>query len=655
VARALDGGGPDYGADGVAGQPRLGIFKRQRSSAVPPAAAPSAAVPAATAPEAATADGPAPDGAAPGAAAPGATEHTAQARTPAAPDGASPAAPAPAAPPPAPAAATAAPAAARGSLAQASLPRGRPAARPRGGAHRAPGRRSGSRGPAGWASAPAGADGPARPVTPATAPTATPVIITGPDGESRPPDPGPRATATRPGPSISALAAARIAATESMSRAEPAGASPAGPADFDARVVKETFACLAANAPLAMEHFYSHLFISSPETRAMFPMEMGQMRERLFAALSRLVHILDRPAESAAYLAQLGRDHRKYGVKDKHFEAFFAALLETTALFAGADWSPETETAWRGALEYAARTMRSAAAADARDHPAWWVGEIVDHDRRTESVAVLTIRTDKPLPYRAGQYVPVQVPRWPRVWRPYSIANAPRADGLIHLHVRAVPGGMVSPDLVRHSTVGDTVLLGPASGEMTAPPPGSDGDLRCIAGGTGLAPIKAIVETAVGSRRGDRPRRITLFVGARRLAEVYDLSDLAAMQSAYPGLQVILVLSDELPRAGSPVLPAAGLAAVAGPLPEAVLEHGPPDVTRTYVCGPAAMVARTVEVLTDQVPAGHLHYDPPPAGPPPAAWGSEPASAGEPDDFRRSPLFAKFAGPGFAPEQAARL
>ena len=110
--------------------------------------------------------------------------------------------------------------------------------------------------------------------------------------------------------------------------------------------------------------------------------------------------------------------------------------------------------------------------------------------------------------------MPVQVPRWPRVWRPYSIANAPRADGLIHLHVRAVPGGMVSPDLVRHSTVGDTVLLGPASGGMTAPPPGSDGDLRCIAGGTGLAPIKAIVETAVGSRRGDRPRRITLFVGA---------------------------------------------------------------------------------------------------------------------------------------------
>jgi NAD(P)H-flavin reductase/hemoglobin-like flavoprotein len=503
-------------------------------------------------------------------------------------------------------------------------------------------------------------------VTPATAPPAPAIITAGPAGEPGPLDARPdtrAAAADGPGSSVSALAAARIAATRRLTGSEPVAAGrpgSAGPADFDVRVVQETFACLAANAPLAMEHFYSHLFISSPETRAMFPMEMSHMREGLFAALSRLVRILDRPAESAAYLAQLGRDHRKYGVKDKHFEAFFAALLETTALFAGAGWSPATETAWLGALEYAARTMRSAAAADARDHPAWWVGEIVDHDRRTDSVAVLTIRPDQPLPYRAGQYVPVQVPRWPRVWRPYSIANAPRADGLIHLHVRAVPGGLVSADLVRHATVGDTVLLGPAAGEMTAPPPGSAGDLRCIAGGTGLAPIKAIVETAVGSRRGDRPRRITLFVGARRLDEVYDLADLTAMQAAHPGLQVILVLSDEPARpGGAPLLSeqqaAAGLTAVAGLLPGAVLEHGRPGVTRTYVCGPAAMVARTAELLADQVPAGHLWHDPLPADPPPAAPASEPASAGEPDDFRRSPLFAKFAGPGFAPEQAARL
>jgi NAD(P)H-flavin reductase/hemoglobin-like flavoprotein len=579
VAIALDGGVPDHGAERVAGQSRLGIFRRQRDTAAPSASASPVPAPASLLPAAAE--------------------------------------------PPSPAA-------------------GRSGTRPRGGTHRAPSRR-----PSGAGRPESGLAG-YRPAGERTQPEREAY-----DNSPRPPAPG------RPLPSLSSLARSRIAQTESMAGPGPdpepdAPRSPAA-AEFNARVVQESFAGLITNAPLAMEHFYSHLFISSPETRAMFPMEMSQMRERVFAALSRLVRSLDSSEQSAAYLAELGRDHRKYGVKDKHFEAFFTALVDTVAHFTGSGWTSDTETAWRGAMEYAARTMRSAAEADARDHPAWWVGEIVEHDRRSEDVAVLTIAPDQPLPYLAGQYVPVQVPRWPRVWRPYSIANAPRADGLITLHVRAVPGGLVSADLVRHATAGDTVLLGPASGEMTAPPPGSDGDLRCIAGGTGLAPIKAIVETAVGSRRGDRPRRITLYVGARRMDDLYDLADLQAMQSAYPGLRVVLVLSDESVLTGRPLLSqqqaAAGLTAVGGLLPGAVLGHGGRlEPAHTYICGPATMVTQTAEALASQVPAGLLHHDPLPAGPAFAARPPEPASPGQPADFRRSALFAKFARPGFAPE-----
>jgi NAD(P)H-flavin reductase/hemoglobin-like flavoprotein len=604
VAIALDGGVPDYSADGLAGHRRLGIFRRERDNAEP--------------------SGPAP-------------------RASAAP---APASRAQASPVPA-SAASALPAAALPSVSPPPLAPGRPGPRPRGGAHRAPSRRSNAgRRPLRASARPA-------PDAPAPADRRDAGGRAAPAGQQAP---------ARPLPSLSGLVAARIGRTASLAEPAPAATRSPGAADFDALMVKETFACLTANAPLAMEHFYSHLFISNPETRAMFPMEMSQMRERLFTSLSQLVQSLDSAAESAAYLAELGRGHRKYGVKEKHFEAFFNALLETAAHFAGRRWTPQAEAAWRGAMEYAARTMRSAAEADARDYPAWWVGEIVEHDRRGESVAVVTIRPDKPLPYRAGQYLPVQVPRWPRVWRPYSIANAPRADGLINLHVRAVPGGMVSADLVRHASIGDTVLLGPAAGEMTAPPPGSDGDLTCIAGGTGLAPIKAIVEAAVGSRRAGRPRRITLFVGARRMDDLYDLPDLQAMQSAYPGLQVILVLSDEPALSSQPLLPeqqaAAGLIATSGLLPGVVLAHGPLDQAQTYICGPAAMVAQTARMIAGHAPAGQVHYDPLPAGPLPAgpvfaARPAELASPGEPDAFRRSPLFAKFARPGFAPEQQA--
>ena len=168
-------------------------------------------------------------------------------------------------------------------------------------------------------------------------------------------------------------------------------------------------------------------------------------------------------------------------------------------------WTAEMAAAWRSALDYFAAVMSAAAATDAQSQPAWWTGEIVQHDRRTETVAVLTIRPDRPLRYTAGQYIEVQAPRWPRIWRRYSIANAPRENGLIDIHVRAVPGGLVSNALVSHCATGDAVLLSSARGDLAVPAdPGRD--LVCVGGGTGLAPVKAITEEVVGAARHGRRR-----------------------------------------------------------------------------------------------------------------------------------------------------
>ena len=460
---------------------------------------------------------------------------------------------------------------------------------------------------------------------------------------------GPRGPLDTPAPR-------RYARTESIAASLTESGEPASRPDFDARLVKESFAHVMANSALAMEYFYAHLFTASPETRAMFPMDMSQMRERVFAALTRLVWSLDAPEQLAAYLGELGRGHRKYGVKEQHYHQFFDALLATAAYFDGGGWTPETESAWRGALAHAARTMRSAADADARNHPPWWIGEIVNHDRRTDSVAVLTIAPDRPLRYRPGQYLPVQVTKWPRVWRPYSIANAPRSDGLLELHVRAIPGGMVSTALVRDATAGDTVLLGAAAGEMTVPD--RHGDVVCLVGGTGLAPVKAIIEQLGTARLHAAPRRISLFVGARTQADLYDLASLRAMESAYPELRVIPVLSGELgPSAGArrTSLPAlskdAGAHGLTGLIPDIVRGNPLFENSEAYICGPEAMVTHTALLLAEHTPAERIHYDPPPDDRPGTLplsraaqpGGARPAAA----DWRDTPLYAKFARPGF--------
>jgi NAD(P)H-flavin reductase/hemoglobin-like flavoprotein len=392
--------------------------------------------------------------------------------------------------------------------------------------------------------------------------------------------------------------------SRTAARSDSADAQATRPRDirsFDARLIKGSFVHVAANAEAAMEHFYSRLFVRYPEIRSMFPHAMREHMERVFASLTRIVWSIDSPDSLASYLGEMGRGHRKFGVKDRHYESFLAVLLETVRHFNGHYWTDETQAAWDAAFGHVSSTMRAAADQDAAHQPPWWLGEVVQHDQRSQDLAILTIRPDQPLRYTPGQYVAVQVPRWPRVWRNFSIANAPRENGLIDLHVRAVPGGLVSGSLVHNTGLGDTVLLGQACGEMTASAdPGRD--LLCVAGGTGLAPLKAIIEAVIAAGRPGKRRKITLFFGARTEEGLYDLADLRVLEWIYPALTVIPVVSDQPEYDG-----------IKGMLPEIAARHASLDDAEVLISGPDRMVARTVALLASRVQPGQIRHDPPDA------------------------------------------
>ncbi len=346
-----------------------------------------------------------------------------------------------------------------------------------------------------------------------------------------------------------------------------------------------------------MEYCYARLFAANPEVRSLFPMSMTALRERVFAAFTQLIWSLDSEPRLSELLGELARDHRRFGVTEHHYDAFFAALRDTARHFLGPDWTTQTSDAWEAALGFMSSTMWQAAEQDAKVAPPWWIAEILAHDLRSPGVAVIRLRPNQPLHYQPGQYVPVQVTRWPRTWRPYSIASSPRPDGQFDLHVRAVPGGLVSNTLVYHSQEGDCVMLGAAAGAMTLTD--SDRDLLFVAGGTGLAPIKALIEQALAAPVTGRRRKMTLFAGARQHFDLYDLEDLQLLESACPALRVIPVLSDE-----------PGFSGLTGLLPDVVGGHGLFENTDAYICGPPAMVSRTAAVLAASIPAGQLHHDP---------------------------------------------
>jgi NAD(P)H-flavin reductase/hemoglobin-like flavoprotein len=368
--------------------------------------------------------------------------------------------------------------------------------------------------------------------------------------------------------------------------------------EFDARLVKESFARLAENAEAAMEHFYARLFVHYPQIRPMFPHTMHDHMGRVFAALARIVWAIDNPDSLTAYLSQLGLSHRKFAVKERHYEPFLAVLVETVRHFSGPGWTAQTQAAWQGALGRTSAIMRDAAERDAAQQPPWWVGEVIQHDRRRPDLAVLTIQPDQPLRYTPGQHLAVQVPRWPRVWRNFSIANAPRQDGLIDLHVRGVRGGMVSRSLVHNTRPGDTLLLGQARGDMTASAD-HDRDLLCIAGGTGLAPIKAIIEGVITASRPGRRRKIALYFGARTEEDLYDLPDLRVLEWIYPALTVIPVVSHQADFEG-----------LKGMLPDVAAHYASCAESEIFVSGPDAVVRQTAALLEGRVQAGQIRYDP---------------------------------------------
>jgi NAD(P)H-flavin reductase len=160
-----------------------------------------------------------------------------------------------------------------------------------------------------------------------------------------------------------------------------------------------------------------------------------------------------------------------------------------------------------------------------------------------------------------------------------------------------VGGGLVSAALVHHVAAGDTLLLGAPTGSMIADTT-SQRDILCLAGGTGLAPVKAIIEAVITSPGAGRRRGIVLYYGARRASGLYDLPGLQRMEAAYPWLQVVPVVSEE-----------AAPDAIYGTIPRVVAAATWRN-RDIYVSGPDEMIARTVSELTARgVPEDLIGYD----------------------------------------------
>ena len=159
-------------------------------------------------------------------------------------------------------------------------------------------------------------------------------------------------------------------------------------------------------------------------------------------------------------------------------------------------------------------------------------------------VAILSLKlpAQERLQFLAGQYLDILLKDGKR--RSFSMANAPHHDQLVELHMRLIPGGQFTNYVFNEMR--DRAILrfeGPLGTFFLRED--SDKPIIFMAGGTGFAPIKAVIEHALYTHID---REMVLYWGCRSLQDIYMPQLPVAWQREHPNFTFIPVLSDPKPE-----------------------------------------------------------------------------------------------------------
>ncbi len=154
----------------------------------------------------------------------------------------------------------------------------------------------------------------------------------------------------------------------------------------------------------------------------------------------------------------------------------------------------------------------------------------------------LKMPASEPFRYRAGQYIDFLLPDGRR--RGFSIANPPHDSGHLELHVRLVEGGRFTTHVFNGMKERDILRLEGPLGSFYLREE-SNKPIVLLAGGTGFAPIKSIVEHAI---HAGITRPMALYWGSRNREGLYLDALARSWESALPELRYVPVLSDATPQ-----------------------------------------------------------------------------------------------------------
>lgn len=225
-----------------------------------------------------------------------------------------------------------------------------------------------------------------------------------------------------------------------------------------------------------------------------------------------------------------------------------------------------------------------------------WPCRISDIKMLAPDVVQVLLRLPPTAEFRfiPGQYIDVIGPNGIR--RSYSLANTSFVDKALELHIRAVHGGAMSDYWFNKARPNDLLrLYGPLGTFFLRETAGID--LIFVATGTGIGPVKAMLESLVNLPNDQRPKTVSVFWGGRLSQDLY--LDLANTPGSHEYFPVLSCAED-------------GWIGARGYVQDVLLELKP-DLTNAvvYACGSEAMIlSARARLVESGLPAKRFYSDP---------------------------------------------
>ncbi len=191
----------------------------------------------------------------------------------------------------------------------------------------------------------------------------------------------------------------------------------------------------------------------------------------------------------------------------------------------------------------------------------------------TEDTMLLLLKSNAPFEYQAGDYIMLGMDS--EEFKPYSIASAPRADGLIELHIRNQADTPFMAELFEVK-VGQVLYVTGPNKQYSLDDCAQD--IILIGGGTGFAPMKSLLDALLADKCANQ---IQFYWGASKIEDFYLHDEMMALSEQHKNLTYTEVMTGLVHK-------------------KVMADFTDLSDKRVYLCGPWNMISTVKEDFIEQ-------------------------------------------------------